>query len=356
MSKATIAIVFGGRSSEHEISCLSAGGVLSAIDRTKYEVLLLGITKNGDWVLVPENYPLSIKDGKLPKVPGNAPAVVADAAGFSVAGKALNVDLVFPTLHGPYGEDGSIQGFFEIADLPYVGSGVLASAVAMDKSFGKSIFEAHGLKVANGFTVTTTQWSSESAIWQKKADALGYPLFVKPARGGSSRGTTKVKSADQLANAIAEAHRFDPKAMVESAIIGLEIECAVLEIDGAPQASKVGQIKIDSKFEFYDFEAKYLDGATEIIIPADIPASASDAIRAASLDAFTSLGCSGLARVDFFYTNTGEVIINEINTMPGFTATSVFPKMWAATGKSYEQIVQALIDTAKRRTNGPLGN
>ena len=204
--------------------------------------------------------------------------------------------------------------------------------------------------------MTATQWSSDKAEWQKKADALGYPLFVKPARGGSSRGTTKVKSADQLASAITEAHRFDPKAMVESAVVGLEIECAVLEIEGKPQASKVGQIKIDSKFEFYDFEAKYLDSATDIIIPADIPSSASDAIRAASLDAFTSLGCSGLARVDFFYTNAGEVVINEINTMPGFTATSVFPKMWAATGKSYQQIVQALIDTAKRRTNGPLGN
>jgi len=356
MSKETIAIVFGGRSSEHEISCLSAGGVLSAIDRNKYEVLLLGITKDGNWVLVPETHQLSIIDAKLPEVPSSAPAVVADVSGFSVGGKALNVDLVFPTLHGPYGEDGSIQGFFEIADLPYVGSGVLASAVAMDKSFAKPIFAAHGLKVSDGFTVTETQWSSNKSDFQNKADEQGYPLFVKPARGGSSRGTTKVKSADQLANAIIEAHRFDPKAMVESAVVGLEIECAVLEIDGSPQASKVGQIKIDSKFEFYDFDAKYLDGATDIIIPADIPASARDAIRAASLDAFTSLGCSGLARVDFFYTNAGEVVINEINTMPGFTTTSVFPKMWAATGKSYEQIVQALIDTAKRRTNGVLGN
>ena len=282
--------------------------------------------------------------------------MVADGAGFSVDGKALNVEVVFPTLHGPYGEDGSIQGFFESADIAYVGSGVLASAVAMDKSFAKPIFAAHGLKVADGFPVTAKQWGASKSDWQKKADELGYPLFVKPARGGSSRGTTKVKSADQLANAISEAHQFDPKAMVESAVVGLEIECAVLEIDGTPQASKVGQIKIDSKFEFYDFEAKYLDGATEIIIPADIPASASEAIRAASLNAFTSLGCSGLARVDFFYTNAGEIVINEINTMPGFTATSVFPKMWAATGKSYEQIVQALIDTAQRRTNGPLGN
>lgn len=356
MSKEIVAILFGGRSSEHEISCLSAGGVLSAIDRNKYEVVLIGITKAGKWVLVPQTHNLSIVDGKLPEVPGDAPIVVADVAGFSVAGKDLGVDLIFPTLHGPYGEDGSIQGFLEIADLPYVGSGVLASAVAMDKSFAKSIFAAHGLKVANGFTVTAKQWAAERNSLKEKANQLGYPLFVKPARSGSSRGTSKVKSANDLASAIAEAHRFDPKAMIESAVVGLEIECAVLEIDGAPQASKVGQVKIDSKFEFYDFNAKYLDGATEIVIPADIPESASDAIRAASLDAFISLGCSGLARVDFFFTNTGEVVINEINTMPGFTATSVFPKMWAATGKSYAEIVQALINTAKRRENGVLGN
>ena len=356
MSRETVAILFGGRSSEHEISCLSAGGVLTAIDRNKYDVLLIGITKNGDWVLVPESHPLSIVNGNLPEVPTNAPTVIADIAGFSVAGKSLNVDLIFPTLHGPFGEDGSIQGLFEIADLPYVGSGVLASAVAMDKSFAKSIFAAHGLKVANGFTVTAKQWAADRKVFEEKANDLGYPLFVKPARGGSSRGTTKVKDASQLAEAIGEAHRFDPKAMLETAVIGLEIECAVLEIDGKPHASKVGQIKIDSKFEFYDFEAKYLDGATDILIPADIPEAASDAIRAASLDAFTSLGCSGLARVDFFFTNSGEIVINEINTMPGFTATSVFPKMWEATGKSYQQIVQALIDTAKSRENGVLGN
>jgi len=356
MSKATIAIVFGGRSSEHEISCLSAGGVLSAIDRDKYDILLLGITKSGKWVLVPQTHQLSIVDGKLPEVPANAPVVVADVSGFSVEGKTLSIDLIFPTLHGPYGEDGAIQGFFETANIPYVGSGVLASAVAMDKSFAKPIFQAHGLKVADGFTVTAKQWSESKVDFQNRTDALGYPVFVKPARGGSSRGTTKVKNAEQLAAAIAEAHRFDPKAMIESAVIGLEIECAVLEIDGLPKASKVGQIKFDSKFEFYDFEAKYLDSATEIIIPADIPEGASNAIRAASLAAFTSLGCSGLARVDFFFTNSGEIVINEINTMPGFTATSVFPKMWAATGKNYKEIVQALIDTALRRNNGVLGN
>jgi D-alanine-D-alanine ligase len=356
MSKETVAILFGGRSSEHEISCLSAGGVLSAIDQNKYEIVLIGITKFGTWVLVPKSHALSIVDGKLPEVPLDAPVVVADVAGLSVDGKSLNVDLVFPTLHGPYGEDGSIQGFLEIADLPYVGSGVLASAVAMDKSFAKPIFAAHGLKVADGFTVSAKQWTDEAVKFQSKTDQLGYPVFVKPARGGSSRGTTKVKSASELPAAVAEAHKFDQKALVETAISGLEIECAILEINGVPQASKVGQIKIDSKFEFYDFEAKYLDGATDIIVPANIPESAANAIKAASIAAFISLGCSGLARVDFFYTNSGEVIINEINTMPGFTATSVFPKMWAETGKNYPEIVQALIDTAKERNNGVLGN
>ena len=356
MAKIKVGIICGGKSSEHEISCVSAAGVIAAIDKDKFEPVLIGITKSGKWLLLPNDINFSIVDGALPSVPESGIEVLISSNSLQAGGKDLAIDVVFPVLHGPYGEDGSIQGFFEIADIAYVGSGVLASAVAMDKSFAKPIFAAHGLKVADGFTVTATQWSSDKSEWQKKADALGYPIFVKPARGGSSRGTTKVKNADQFATAIAEAHRFDPKAMIESAIIGLEIECAVLEIDGAPQASKVGQIKIDSKFEFYDFEAKYLDGATDIIIPADIPESASDAIRAASLDAFTSLGCSGLARVDFFYTNAGEVVINEINTMPGFTTTSVFPKMWAATGKSYEQIVQALIDTAKRRTNGVLGN
>ena len=286
MAKIKVGIVCGGKSSEHEISCISAAGVLSAIDTSKYEAKLIGITKSGKWVLPPENYQLTIEGEKLPEISEELPETnIAE----------LGVDLLFPVLHGPYGEDGTFQGQCEMAGIKYVGSGVLASAVGMDKSFAKPIFAAHSLKVADGFTVTATQWSTDKSGLQKKADALGYPLFVKPARGGSSRGTTKVKSSDQLANAIAEAHRFDPKAMVESAVVGLEIECAVLEIEGKPQASKVGQIKIDSKFEFYDFEAKYLDGATEIIIPADIPASSSNAIRAASLDAFTSLGCSGFS-------------------------------------------------------------
>jgi D-alanine-D-alanine ligase len=354
--KKRVAILCGGRSSEHEISCISAGGVLQAIDRDLFDPIVIGITTSGRWVLIPEGFDLTITDGKLPKVPEDAQVVVADVAGFSVAGKALNIDIVFPLLHGPYGEDGTIQGLLEIADIAYVGSGVLASAVAMDKSFAKSIFQSNGMKVAPGFTATQKQWAQNPAAIQKQADLLGYPIFVKPARGGSSRGTSKVKNAGDFAAALIEAHTFDPKAMIEQEISGMEIECAVLEINGAPQASIVGKIVIDSKYEFYDFEAKYLDSSTTIELPAPISDVDSDAIRASAIDAFTSLGCSGLARVDFFLTKNGEIIINEINTMPGFTATSVFPKMWQATGVGYTDVITHLLQSALSRSNGVLNN
>ena len=350
-----VAIICGGRSSEHEISCISAGGVIAAIDRSLYEPHLIGITQEGDWVLIPEDHLMKIKDGVLPKVPTGAPKVIADISGFSSEGKSLNIDLVFPLLHGPYGEDGTIQGLLEMADIAYVGSGVLASAVAMDKSFAKPIFESHGIKTAPGIVVKKSEWQSDKASITKAVEALGLPVFVKPARGGSSRGTTKVKSIDALAAAIAEAHIFDPKAMIEKAIAGAEIECAVLEIAGQPQASVVGQIHIDSKFEFYDFEAKYLDGATSIELPAPISSAAADEIKASAIKAFVALGCSGLARIDFFLTKENQVLINELNTMPGFTETSVFPKMWAASGVSYTDVITHLLKSAETRSNGVLG-
>lgn len=350
-----VAIICGGRSSEHEISCISAGGVIAAIDRSLYEPILIGITKDGSWVLIPEGHPLAITGGVLPEVPSGAPKVVADVSGFSVEGKSLNIELVFPLLHGPYGEDGTIQGLLEMANIAYVGSGVLASAVAMDKSFAKPIFASHGIDTAPGLVVKKSDWQSDSASITKAVESLGLPVFVKPARGGSSRGTTKVKTIDALSAAISEAHKFDPKAMVEKAISGAEIECAVLEIDGKPQASVIGQIRIDSKFEFYDFEAKYLDGATSIELPAPISEAVANEIKQSAIKAFLALGCSGLARVDFFLTKENQVIINELNTMPGFTATSVFPKMWAATGVSYTEVITHLLKSAQSRTNGVLG-
>ncbi|MEJ6607817.1 MAG: D-alanine--D-alanine ligase family protein [Candidatus Planktophila sp.] len=354
--KQRVAIICGGRSSEHEISCISAGGVLSAIDRNKYEPVLIGISKTGKWFHLPESHRLTISNGVLPEIADHGQTVALSVDGFSASGKNLDIDIVFPLLHGPYGEDGTIQGLLEIVDISYVGSGVLASAAAMDKSFAKPIFASIGIKVATGFVVRQTEWQKESAAIQKEADQLGYPLFVKPARGGSSRGATKVKFAADFAAALAEAFKFDTKALVEEEIRGAEIECAVLEIDGVAKASLPGQIKIDANYEFYDFTAKYLDGATTIELPAPIDQKISDEIRAKAVDAFISLGCSGLARVDFFLTPNGEVIINELNTMPGFTATSAFPKMWSATGVLYTDVITHLLKSALTRNNGVLGN
>jgi len=220
MSKKVIAIIFGGRSSEHEISCVSAGGVLAALDKSKYHVVLIGITREGKWVHVAQDFPLEIRGGVLPEVPANAPTVVADIHGLSVNNKSLNIDVIFPLLHGPYGEDGTIQGYCEMADIAYVGSGVLASAVAMDKSFAKPIFASHNMAVVPGFVVKKSDWKSHKSEFEKSAAELEFPLSVKPARGGSSRGTTKVKAAKAFAAAIEEAHTFDPKALVEKAMNG----------------------------------------------------------------------------------------------------------------------------------------
>lgn len=351
-----VAIICGGRSSEHEISCISAGGVMSALDRSKFEPILIGITKDGNWVLLPEDSSLAISDGKLPEIVDSTQRVGVDVAGFSLAGKDLKIDLVFPLLHGPYGEDGTIQGLLEMANLPYVGSGVLASAVAMDKSFAKSIFTAHKMATAAGIVLKVNQWLADPASVRAQVKELGYPVFVKPARGGSSRGTSKVHVEAELAGAIEAALQFDPKVIIEEAIVGSEIECAVLEIAGEPNASVVGRISIDPKFEFYNFEAKYLDGATSIELPAAIAPAISAEIRTTAIKAFQALGCSGLARVDFFLTDAGKIVINELNTMPGFTATSVFPKMWEASGVSYKEVITHVIESALLRSNGVLGN
>jgi D-alanine-D-alanine ligase len=341
-----VAIICGGRSSEHEISCISAGGVIAAIDRSKYQPLIIGITKSGRWVHLDESFPLRIVGDTLPVIPENSPAIVADISGFTFNGSPLEFDIAFPLLHGPFGEDGTIQGMLEMADMDYVGSGVLASAVAMDKSFAKPIFASHGIKVAEGFTITAQEWKDAPDSITKQATSLSYPIFVKPARGGSSRGTNKVKSEAELAAAIDDALAFDSKVMIENAVVGSEIECAVLEIDGKPQASVVGKISIDPKFEFYDFQAKYLDCATTIELPAPIPADIAQSIQEQAVAAFKALDCRGLARVDFFLTVNNEIILNELNTMPGFTETSVFPKMWKSSGVAYSEVINHLLESA----------
>jgi D-alanine-D-alanine ligase len=327
--KIRVGIVAGGMSSEHEISCISAGGVLKAIDREKFEPVLIGITPEGDWVEPVVSQELSIKDGILPHITSGTVKYAEELI--------EGLDILFPILHGPYGEDGTFQGLCEMLGIAYVGSGVLASAVAMDKSFAKPIFASHGLHVADGIVV--------SSIDQIDTTSLTFPVFVKPARGGSSRGTSKVKNPEAVAAAVREALNFDSKVLIESAVIGREIECAVLEIDGVPTASALTEITIVGDHEYYDFDAKYLDGSTEFSDPLDLDTETYAEIQKSAVQAFTALGCRGLARVDFFYTG-GEIVINELNTMPGFTPTSVFPRLWQQAGLSYSELITQLITSA----------
>ena len=342
MSKVRVAIICGGKSSEHEISCVSANGVLGAIDRSLFDPVLIGITKSGKWLFLAEDTNFSIINGALPSVPESGVEISLTSSGLFSGGKNLAIDVAFPILHGPYGEDGTIQGLFEMIGLRYVGSGVLASAVSMDKSYAKPIFAAQGLKVAEGVVVTSNKFTLPSN--------LSYPLFVKPARSGSSRGTSKVKQANELSAAVDYALTFDTKVIIEKAVVGKEIECAVLQADGDIKVSVVGQIVIAEKYEFYDFQAKYLDNTMQLLVPADLPAGVEAKIQQAALTAFKAAGCEGLARIDFFYSNDSEIIINEINTMPGFTPTSVYPKLIEHSGINYQQLITKLIYTAQNRS------
>ena len=341
MNKVRVAIICGGKSSEHEISCISANGILDAIDRSKFEPVLIGITKSGKWLLLPDDTTFITLNGALPTVPESGIEVSITSQGLFSGGKNLAIDVAFPILHGTYGEDGTIQGLFEMIGLRYVGSGVLASAVSMDKSYAKPIFAAAGLKVAPGTVVTSTNFELPSN--------LKFPLFVKPARSGSSRGTTKVKQSSDLKAAVEAALAFDSKAIIEQAVDGKEIECAVLQSQGKTIVSPVGEIVISSKYEFYDFQAKYLDDSMQLVFP-DLPAGVEEKIQSAALTAFNAAGCEGLARVDFFYSTSGDVVINEINTMPGFTPLSVYPKLIEKSGIDYQGLITTLIQTAQSRS------
>jgi D-alanine-D-alanine ligase len=341
MNKVRVAIICGGKSSEHEISCISANGILNAIDRSKFEPVLIGITKSGKWLLLPDDTTFITLNGALPTVPESGIEVSITSQGLFSGGKNLAIEVAFPILHGTYGEDGTIQGLFEMIGLRYVGSGVLASAVSMDKSYAKPIFAAAGLKVAPGTVVTSTNFELPSN--------LNYPLFVKPARSGSSRGTTKVKQSSDLKGAVEAALAFDSKVIIEQAVDGKEIECAVLQSQGKTIVSPVGEIVISSKYEFYDFQAKYLDDSMQLVFP-DLPAGVEEKIQSAALTAFNAAGCEGLARVDFFYSNSGDVVINEINTMPGFTPLSVYPKLIEKSGINYQGLITTLIQTAQSRS------
>ncbi len=352
-----VAVVFGGRSSEHTISCVSAGSVLAALDRERYEVVPVGVARDGRWVLPGASQRYAIEAGRLPEVTdGTAVVLPADptSAGLVVVepgeGTPLlaAVDVVFPLLHGPYGEDGTLQGLLEMAGVPYVGSGVFASAAAMDKQHMKSLLRAAGLPVVPCAVVR----ERDDAL--AAAERLGWPVFVKPARGGSSIGISKVRGPDGLAAAIVAAAEHDPKLLIEAAVVGREVECGVLGgLAGAPpEASLPAEIRVTGGQEFYDFEAKYLDDSTSFDLPADLPEAVTARLRAAAVEAFRALDCEGLARVDFFVCADDTLVVNEVNTMPGFTPASMFPRMWQATGVSYPELVDRLVTLALDRGSG----
>jgi D-alanine-D-alanine ligase len=366
--KPRIAVVFGGRSSEHAVSCATAGSVLAAIDPQRYDVVPVGITHDGRWVLEsddPARLAITSAD-KLPEVdPTRATVSLASERDGSelvmhepsaVPRKLGEVDVVFPLLHGPWGEDGTIQGLLEMAGVRYVGAGVLASAVGMDKHYMKVVLQAHGLPVLPYAVVTARGWENDRSACVETIDSLGYPVFVKPARGGSSLGISKVHDRDELDDAIEAARRHDPKVLVEVAAEGArEIECGVLQgfAGNPPDTSVVAEINVAGDHEFYDFAAKYLpEEQTVLTVPADLPDNVVRRVQELSAQAFEVLSVEGLARVDFFVLPDERVVVNEINTMPGFTPSSMFPRMWRESGLDYPALVDRLIQLALHRDTG----
>jgi D-alanine-D-alanine ligase len=375
--KVRVAVVFGGRSAEHAISCVSAGSVIAALDPDRYEVVRVGIATDGRWVLADSDQPLAITDGKLPEVTGGtAVSLIGDPAGRGLAvlepgaaiGRVLTeVDVVFPVLHGAYGEDGTIQGLLEMAGLPYVGSGVFSSAASMDKEFTKKLLAAAGLPQGDHVVLRDAAGAVCPEPWvldEAARERLGLPVFVKPSRAGSSIGITKVTDWAQFPEAVATAAAVDPKVIVEASVPGREIECAVLAPKGAglPEASLPAEIRLRPGVDWYDFAAKYIDADTSVDfdIPADLTPEQTAAVQEAACRAYLALDCSGLARVDFFLgaaaNGSDRLVINEVNTMPGFTPNSMFPRMWAASGVTYPELVDRLIGTAldaSARDGGP---
>ena len=362
--KIRVAVVYGGRSDEHAISCVSAGSILRHLNPQRFDAVPIGITQAGTWVLTdadPDR--LAIEAGRLPQVNASSGAELALAADPQRHGELISlgrrlgealasVDVVFPVLHGPYGEDGTIQGLLELAGVPYVGAGVFASAAGMDKEFTKKLLAAEGLPIGDHAVLRPRQ----SSLAEHDKQRLGLPVFVKPARAGSSLGVNRVSTWEELPAAIADARRHDPKVLVEKAIRGRELECGVLELpDGSVEASTVGEIRVEGvrgrEDGFYDFATKYLDDGAELDVPAKIDDDVAPRVRELAIRAFRAIDCQGLARVDFFLTENGP-LVNEINTMPGFTTISMYPRMWAASGVDYPTLLAAMVDTALARGVG----
>lgn len=345
-------MIVGGRSSEHSISCISGRSIVQALDPRRYAVSVVGIRRDGQWVRSergPEGdagLDILTEAVGMPEVSWDSPmAPVVDC---------LDVDVVFPVLHGPWGEDGTLQGLLETLGVPYVGSGVLASALAMDKGFMKDCLASAGLDVGRYVVVTDRQWRADAQSALAAVEGLGLPVFVKPARAGSSLGISKVTSASGIVAAIEAARAHDPRVIVEAGVPGArEIECGVLvSSEDVPSASRCAEIIVDDRHEFYDFEAKYVDGSTTLVVPADLEPAVEAEVQRLAICAFDALGCEGLARVDFFLSREGRIVVNEANTMPGFTPISMFPRMWQASGIDYRTLVDRLVSDALRKGTG----
>jgi len=353
-SRIRVGVLYGGTSSEHSISCVSAGSVLRVLDPERFEVVRIGIDRLGTWRLDDQDLALLRLGAQLPEVLGGPEvSLMLDHArkGLLVSGEYVPLDVVFPILHGPFGEDGTVQGLLEVAGLPYVGSGVLASALSMDKTSFKQHMAAAGIDVGSFVAFTAEQWRPDPAHLMSQIAGLGWPVFVKPSRAGSSQGISKVHGPGEVRAAVDEALRHDPRIIVEAGVQGArEVEVGVLATPH-PQVSVPGEIVVRTGHEFYDFEAKYLDDSVDLVIDPELPGSVADNIGKVALWAFRAAMCEGLARIDFFV--SGErVILNEINTMPGFTSASMFPLVWEASGRTYSEVVTSLIDDALRRGVG----
>jgi D-alanine-D-alanine ligase len=346
-----IAILFGGRSAEHEVSVVSAGAVHRALDLERFAPIFIGITKEGTWHLLEQ--PPQLVDGarELPSVPADPGTRVELRRGTGAVttpqGEEREIDVAFPLVHGPYGEDGTIQGLLELSGLPYVGAGVLASAVGMDKAVQKVLFAADGLPIMAHYVVHEREWEDDPEAVEARAQDLGYPLFAKPATLGSSIGITRVAHPDHLRQAVEAALRYSSKAVLERSAEGArEVECGVLGND-EPVASVPGEIVPAG--DFYDYASKYLDGATRLIIPAELAPEVVDEIQRLAVQAFRAIDGAGMARIDFFVWDQGRVVVNEINTIPGFTPSSMYPRMWEASGVPYPRLIERLVELAIER-------
>ena len=341
VAKLKVGVICGGASSEHSVSCLSAASLLKSIDRDHFEVTLIGITQKGKWVRLKDDPSLiSLNGDQLPVVPTDAPEI-------SLSEIKAEMDVAFPVVHGTFGEDGTLQAILDQAGIVYVGSGEIASRAGFDKGVSRKIFSDAGIPSTKTKILLIADWKiGQSKIEIEIKAEFELHLFVKPSRSGSSQGVAKVKSWDQLSGAINDAFTHDDKVLIEEMISGREVECGVL----GSKASAVGEIKILGNHEFYDFEAKYLDDATQLIVPAEIPDESANQIKVLAIQAFNLIGAEGLARVDFFLKDDGSLILNEINTMPGFTATSMYPRLWQASGITYQNLITELLRVAQNKS------